>query len=192
MGRRLSDLHFHHTICVGCRLILRHNPSIRPALERMMLFPECVCYINPGAPGFSECCDSDLFNPIRGNHTPLANRWSPLFSSIFWGFSILETTSDPLSLNSPFNNSPHTLPSPWRVGGSQYSLMRLSFRKMAASSLQHWCGIPRTVSERHLLCSLSNSLSLPCSDFYFSWFILRSSSGSPGLQQRSQSFTSQH
>lgn len=157
MGRRHSDLHFHHTVCVGCRLILRHNPSIRPALGADDAFPRmCMLYKSRCTWLFFRVLWlSDLFNPIRGSHSPFSQSlFSPVPIQLFWGlFYDIHLTQDSL-----FNDSPHTLPPQQRVGGgrcSQYSLMRLSFRKMPALSLQHQCGVPRTISEKQLLLSLS-------------------------------------
>lgn len=168
MGRRHSDLHFHHTVCVGCRLILRHNPSIRPALGADDAFPRmCMLYKSRCAWLFFRVLWlSDLFNPIRGSHSPFSQSlFSPVPIQLFWGlFYDIHLTQDSL-----FNDSPHTLPPQWRVGGgrcSQYSLMRLSFRKMPALSLQHQCGVPRTISEKQLLLSLSLSLLQRVSTFH--------------------------
>lgn len=88
MGRRHSDLRFHHTVCVGCRLILCHNPSITPALGADDAFPR-MCMLHK-----SRCLWlffrvrrlSDLINPIRCSHTPFSQLlFSPVPIQLFWG-----------------------------------------------------------------------------------------------------------
>lgn len=194
MGRRHSDLRFHHTVCVGCRLILRHNPSIRPALGADDAFPRmCMLYKSRCAWLFFRVLWlSDLFNPIRGSHSPFSQSlFSPVPIQLFWGlFYDIHLTQDSL-----FNDSPHTLPPQWRVGGWVVFTIQ-SYEIILQKNACFFLTTPMRSSQDHFgkaTFTLSLSLSLaPAASFYFSWSILCFPSGSPCLRQLSLSITSQH
>lgn len=194
MGRRHSDLRFHHTVCVGCRLILCHNPSITPALGADDAFPR-MCMLHK-----SRCLWlffrvrrlSDLINPIRCSHTPFSQLlFSPVPIQLFWGL-----------FHSSGNNIRSTLPK------TLSSTIHLTRSLLSGG----WGGFHKTVlwdypSEKWPLYPDNTNVAFPgpfrkrnfyalrrcpAASFYFSWSILRSSSGSLGLRQLSLSITSQH
>lgn len=161
-----------------------------------MLFPECVCYINPGARDFfSECCDSQISLIQSEIATPPFSQslLSPVPIQLFWGafpFIWKQHQIHP-SQDSLFNDSPHTLPPQRRVGGgftiqSYEIILQKNGRFILTTPM--WCSQDHfgkatfTLSLRHC----------PAASSYFSWSSLHSSSGSPRLRQLSLSITSQH